>query len=582
MAGNKKTLKDVPKNSPRKGYGKVDRSGHWRFEVIEARGRWDADTVEEAVHREVIETQFEAVEVPKRINELTAELDKKNSLAVEGVVVQVERNKRPKVPTTSHAKTNAAPRLRRPIPAQLEPVLPNSSASASSPFSSTLAAAVTAILRLLGSSSRAVSLSALPKNSQHVNGDNGYCGAPASVSLNIPLGLSPPFHLPPLHNLRLDAARGDSPYVCCARPHSKHADATQIAEGGNEHNESLIQQGTRGGDRSSRELGVYTRIPAHPPRRRVKALPARMGSVSPAGWVKTAYNVSAGVQEGDERSVPPSLLFYFASRPRLPPSLEPAFAFAPPSFLLSSPPSRAPPHTRAVESSADGTRFRLPVLRAGVLVCAPSPRGALQAIPSTHLPSSSPLSPHPSSSPALVYVYTPHCRVNARRHQLRSAQTRTRWGRSYACACRVHARRVPRAAPQVLLAYGRCARTRTRTCTALLGIAPSLSSLPTRTAPPLLLPPTHILPHLHPIPPSSAAHLLPQTRTQRSVRNARRQRRWSPPAREPAGVARAECARTGFTRTLRRLRTLHTAANSHPAASLLSRVRRSTDPSVPA
>ncbi|KAJ7040175.1 hypothetical protein C8F04DRAFT_1254348 [Mycena alexandri] len=76
-----------------------------------------------------------------------------------------------------------------------------------------------------------------------------------------------------------DSAHGDSPYVCCARPHSKHADATQIAEGGNEHNESLIQQGTRGGDRSSRELGVYTRIPAHPPRRRVKALPARMGSV---------------------------------------------------------------------------------------------------------------------------------------------------------------------------------------------------------------------------------------------------------------------------------------------------------------
>ncbi|KAJ7040143.1 hypothetical protein C8F04DRAFT_1314035 [Mycena alexandri] len=159
---------------------------------------------------------------------------------------------------TSHAKTNAA--LLR---AQLKPVLPNSFASSSSPLSPTGATAVTATLILLGSSSRAVSLSALPTNSQHVNGDNGYCGAPASVSLNFALGLKGegPFHPSP-SCLMLRAATP----VRLLR-------AFKAAEAGNEHDESRIEQSTRGGDRSSQEL----------------ALPARMGNVSPAGWVKTAY-----------------------------------------------------------------------------------------------------------------------------------------------------------------------------------------------------------------------------------------------------------------------------------------------------
>ncbi|KAJ7027661.1 hypothetical protein C8F04DRAFT_1266756 [Mycena alexandri] len=222
------------------------------------------------------------------------------SLAVEGVMVKVEGNERPKGPITSHAKTNAAPL--RPssctIPAQLKPVLPNSSASSSSPFSSTLATAVTAILGLGLACSRAaaaVSLSTVPisaptsvspatmDTAEHLHSlpqpilelfkpraNDKYC-----QQIQIPLGLSPPFHLPPPHNLLLDGARGDSSYVSCA--HSKHADATQAAEAGNEHDESLIEQSTCGGDRSSREL----------------ALPARMGNVSPAGWVKTAGGTHA-------------------------------------------------------------------------------------------------------------------------------------------------------------------------------------------------------------------------------------------------------------------------------------------------
>ncbi|KAJ7023013.1 hypothetical protein C8F04DRAFT_1306484 [Mycena alexandri] len=47
--------------------------------------------------------------------------------------------------------------------------------------------------------------------------------------------------------------RAATPRTCVARALTQryHADATQIAEGGNEHNESLIQQGTRGGDRGN-------------------------------------------------------------------------------------------------------------------------------------------------------------------------------------------------------------------------------------------------------------------------------------------------------------------------------------------
>ncbi|KAJ7024709.1 hypothetical protein C8F04DRAFT_1400976 [Mycena alexandri] len=76
--------------------------------------------------------------------------------------------------------------------------------------------------------------------------------------------------------------------------------AFKAAEAGNEHDESRIEQSTRGGDRSSQEL----------------ALPARMGNVSPAGWVKTAYDQDEARCTLTPRSGPRS-----TSLPTPPPSL---------------------------------------------------------------------------------------------------------------------------------------------------------------------------------------------------------------------------------------------------------------------
>ncbi|KAJ7024710.1 hypothetical protein C8F04DRAFT_1301629, partial [Mycena alexandri] len=242
--------------------------------------------------------------------------------------------------------------------------------------------------------------------------------------------------------------------------------------------------------------------------------------------------------------LPLSLLFYFASRPRLPPS---------PSFLSSSPPSRTPPHTRAVKSSADGTRFRLPVLRADALVCAPSPRAALHH-PVYPSPSSSHPHPphqiHPSSSRIRTRRTRAHCQVDARWHQLPSAQIRIRRGRSCACASS------PRAPHRKSCSHTGYADSCLHCAARHRALALLSPPAPHRTS---SSPPTHhLLPYLYPHPPSPSSPALapPHTFCPRLALGAACGMRAvcvdGVPARGPAGVARAECA-------LRRLRTLDTA-----------------------
>ncbi|KAJ7027664.1 hypothetical protein C8F04DRAFT_1266761 [Mycena alexandri] len=222
---------------------------------------------------------------------------------------------------------------------------------------------------------------------------------------------------------------------------------------------------------------VRARILTHSPaQKRDETPPSHSDSGVSGGERENGHeNASAGVQE--------------EMRARLHPA-------SPSSFLSSSPPSRAPPHTRAIESSTDGTTFRLPVLRADALVCAPSPRAALQAI---HLRivalSLVPTLTHPT--PSLV-VPRPRIRTHAAPARALSAPIAV-CANSHSAGTQLRMRvESPRAAPQVLLAFGRCARTRTRTSTALRGIAPSLSSPhPHRTAP---------LVSSHPPYPSSSSH----------------------------------------------------------------------------
>ncbi|KAJ7019161.1 hypothetical protein C8F04DRAFT_1276629 [Mycena alexandri] len=181
--------------------------------------------------------------------------------AVEGVMAKGEGNERPKGPITSHAKTNTT--LRPSLTRRLPPLPPLQARSLppwqprSPPSSASLAAPP----------APSPSAPFLPhvdvrQRRQWLPWSTRFC-LPQPILELIPSDSAHLFTLPPLHNLLRYSARGDSPLLR----------AFKAAEAGNEHDESRIEQSTSRGDCSSREL----------------ALPARMGNVSPAGWVKTAY-----------------------------------------------------------------------------------------------------------------------------------------------------------------------------------------------------------------------------------------------------------------------------------------------------
>ncbi|KAJ7027651.1 hypothetical protein C8F04DRAFT_1399407 [Mycena alexandri] len=195
-------------------------------------------------------------------------------------------------------------------------------------------------------------------------------------------------------------------------------------------------------------------------------------------------NVSGGVQEGGVYPPPSSLLFCIPSpSPSLPRA---RLHRASPSFLYLV--FSALAYT-AVESSADGTRFRLP---------------------RSHLP-----------IPSLSHITRPHPiprrppPVYTRRTRARTVGTNRRLRKlALGGDAATHARRVP---ARRTASPARVREMRSRASTALLSIAVPHRALTLLSppAPPHLLPPTHLPPHLHPIPPSSprprtAAHFLPR------------------------------------------------------------------------
>ncbi|KAJ7040172.1 hypothetical protein C8F04DRAFT_1314123 [Mycena alexandri] len=217
-------------------------------------------------------------------------------------------------------------------------------------------------------------------------------------------------------------------------------------------------------------------------------------------------NASGGVQEEMRGAYsPPSLLFYCASRPRLPPSLEPAFTPPPPSFLpFARRPCPRIPFART--------------LRACTCVRAESPRKPSNLPIAPHRPH-----PHP---PHLISRRPPPVYVHAAPAQALSAPVAV-CAISHSAWTQLRMRvECPGAAPQVLLAYGSASRSPP---------APPLlfSSLPPY---PSSSPPTHHAPSLVPPPSYRRTPSAPDSHSARPVRG-------------PAGVARAEFARTGSART---------------------------------
>ncbi|KAJ7763763.1 hypothetical protein B0H16DRAFT_1687825 [Mycena metata] len=101
------------------------------------------------------------------------------------------------------------------------------------------------------------------------------------------------FALTPLHNLRLDAVRGNSAYICAPSGHSfKYADATEAA---NEHNVSGMgrEQAARGDAETIRRAYTHTLSPPLLTTRRswcnILALPARARRCLPEGELQTVY-----------------------------------------------------------------------------------------------------------------------------------------------------------------------------------------------------------------------------------------------------------------------------------------------------
>ncbi|KAJ7019160.1 hypothetical protein C8F04DRAFT_1324259, partial [Mycena alexandri] len=261
----------------------------------------------------------------------------------------------------------------------------------------------------------------------------------------------------------------------------------------------------------------------------------------------------------------------------------------PRSFPSSSPPSRTPPHTSRVQTALDSVC----PYPAGMHLCArrvPAPRCKASHLrifphrphvprPHPHPPHRIPRRPHPHPPhriprrPPPVYVHTPHRArtVESMRDDTSCRLRKLALGGDAAAHAHVVCVRVESRAPhrkscsrtggargRGLVPPLRCSATRPR------------SPLPTCPAPPLLPPTHHLLPYLYPhlprptlVSPPSRRRTpsgRPQTHTRRGVRNARRQRRWSPHARGPS-------LRAPPSRTLRHLRALHAAAHSDPAAS---------------